>query len=117
MSLCSQPLQGCTLSTVFSFGPLITGKTLRRWRGLELAYEDCLRELGLFGLKKRRIKGELIVLYNYLEGVGNWQLFQGRFRLDIRINLFSERVIRHWNVLPRELVKLLSPCLRRGRCS
>ncbi|CAM4578502.1 unnamed protein product [Caretta caretta] len=91
-------------------------------RGLDhMTYEERLRELGMFSLRKRTMRGDLkggskedgsrlfSVVADDRTRSNGLKLQWGRFRLDIRKNFFTRRVVKHWTVLPREEVE--SPSL------
>ena len=90
--------------------------------------------MGLFSLEKRRLRGDLIVAFQCLKGaykkdreglftracsIGTrgkgFKLKEGRFRLHIRKEFSTVRVVRHWHKLPREAVAAPSLAVFKAR--
>ncbi|XP_053315740.1 uncharacterized protein LOC128483538 [Spea bombifrons] len=93
-------------------------------RGLgDTSYEERLKKLKLYTLEKRRLRGDMITLYKYMQGQykelfsdlfinRNIQRTRGhplrleerRFHRRQRKGFFTVRTIKVWNSLPREVV-------------
>ena len=87
------------------------------------SYEERLRDLGLFSLERRRLRGDLIETYKMVRGLDRvdrdslfplmekastrghgFKLRGGSYRTDVRGRFFTQRVVRDWNALPAAVV-------------
>ena len=90
------------------------------------SYENRLKHMNLFSLKKRRLRGDLIQVFKILKGIDNiksdkiftlnenqtrnngLKLSGNRFNLEVGRNNFANRVVNEWNKLPAQIVQCSS---------
>ncbi|MBN3271385.1 CFDP2 protein, partial [Polyodon spathula] len=89
-----------------------------------MSYADRLKELNLFSLEQRRLRGDLIQAFKILKGIDSvdprdffslkketrtrghkWSLEKGAFRTENRRHFFTQRIVRVWNQLPSNVVE------------
>ena len=88
------------------------------------SYEERLRELGMFSVERRFLRGDMIQVYKIFTSIDNIEtnkffiidhgqetrghnkkIRKKACRLDIRKHSFSNRVVNFWNSLPQEVVE------------
>ena len=120
------PFLKCDIKDIESIQRVFTRKVCIRCNISFKSYEERLEKLCLESLRVRRIKNDLIFLYKILHNhvdidfTNFFQIntFSGHNlrrhpfhitpqqtpKTNIRNNFFSHRVVKHWNMLPREIV-------------
>ncbi len=99
-----------------------------------LSYEERLTKLKLHSLERRRVRGDMIEVYKWMNGHNRgdinrvlkvstqdrtrnngYKLDKFRFRKDLGKYWFSNRVVDLWNQLPRNIVEVGSlDCFKHG---
>ena len=99
-----------------------------------LSYEDRLRELKLFPLKERRIRGDMIATYKIINGLinlddeklvpihGNTSTRSHNQQIDgeivkrnARKNLFAQRIVFPWNNLANDIISSATVTTFKGK--
>jgi len=97
-------------------------------RTKSLPYETMLKRLGLYSLERRKLRGDLIEVFNILTGKKridlstffqladvttglqghSMKLFKPRCRTTVRQHFFSLRIVNEWNKLPQTVIDATS---------